>query len=398
VGLVNALFTSTSAVCVTGLTVTDTFHWNLFGQVVILTLIQLGGFGFMTGATIFLLVIGRPIGLRERVLIGETAGIAKSGALIDLIKGIAVYAFALELVGTIYFVWIFSMRQGGEIVFWPSLFHAVSSFNNAGLDVFGASNSLAHYGGDLAVLAPTALLVVLGGLGYLVLADAWRTRSWHRLTLDSKMIISVTAFLLIAGAAGIILARSNLTGPSSFTPAEAMFLSVSSRTAGFSTFNLSVLPAWALFWIMLLMFVGGAPGSTAGGIKVSTAGALVATVWSTIKGRPDVAFFERELSFQQVRQAITVIALSLFFLSLVVLVLTATERVSFLDILFESVSAFSNVGLSTGVTAQLSTIGKLLVVIIMFVGRLGPLSLALALSGHSHPREYRYPGADVRMG
>jgi len=401
---VDALFTSTSAVCVTGLVVVDTGdYWNLFGQVVVMLLIQLGGFGFMTSATLFLLAFGRRIGLRERLLIEESMGLQKMGGLVNIIKRMAIFTILIEAIGVVIFFIRFIPENSFWTASWKAIFHSVSAFNNAGFDIFGNFQSLSGYSADPLMILVTAVLIILGGISFLVVANIFEVKRLRKLSLDSKLVLSTTLSLLVLGAIIVLLTEINdpdtlgaMTLPQKVL--NAFFQSVTARTAGFSTVNVANIADYALFFTMLLMFIGGASGSTAGGIKVNTFGMLTATVWSTIRGRERAGVFGREFVPQQIHRALTVVLLSIGLLAIVVFLLTVTEEFRFLDLLFETISAFGTVGLSTGVTPGLSTVGRLIITVTMFVGRLGPLTLMLALIQRQHPATYRYPEEAIRIG
>jgi len=401
---VDALFTATSGVCVTGLAVVDTLdYWNLFGQAVVLILIQLGGFGFMTSTTIALVALGRRIGLRERLLIGESIGLSTLGGLIRIVKGMLIFTLAAEVIGAVIFFIRFSSEYSFGLAIWKSVFQSVSAFNNAGFDLFGGFRSISGYHGDYLVVLTTAALVFLGGISFLVVQDAIKSHSLKKLSLDSKMVLSVTAILLTMGMAVVLLTEygnPNTLGvmPLSEKLLNAFFQSVTSRTAGFSTMNMADMANYALFFIMLLMFVGGASGSAAGGVKVNTFGLVLATIWSSIRGREHPGAFNKEFMNQQIFRALAVIMISIGFVFVVVFLLTVTESFDFLKILFEAVSAFGTVGLSTGITPDLSVAGRLLITALMFAGRLGPLTLTLALVKKQRPTKYRYSREVVRIG
>ena len=402
--LVDALFTATSSVCVTGLVVVDTAdYWGPFGQGVVLFLIQVGGFGFMTSATLFLLLFGQRIGLRERLLISESMGLARLGGLVRMVRRMALFTVLAEVGGTIVFYLRFSAEGPPGVSLWRSLFQAVSAFNNAGFDVFGGFQSLSTFQRDPLVLLMTAALVILGGISFLVVADGIRARHHHRLSLDSKIVLTTTAALLVLGTAIILLTEFNDADTIGALPLpekvlNAFFQSVTARTAGFSTVAMQNLADYALFFTMLLMFVGGAAGSTAGGIKVNTFGMLTATAWSTIRGKEQAGAFGRNFVPQHIYRGLVVVVLSLGWISLAVLLLTVTEEFRFLEVLFETFSAFGTVGLSTGITPGLSMAGRSIITVTMFVGRLGPLTLVLALIQRQHPVGYEYPRDVVRIG
>jgi len=400
----NALFTSTSAVCVTGLAVVDTgTYWSSFGQGVILVLIQIGGLGFMTGATLLLLAFGRRIGLKQKLLIGDSLGVEKLGGLMPLVIGIAVFTLVVESFGAVIFYARFSSQSPPSTAAWQSIFHAVSAFNNCGLDIFGNFRSLTDYQGDPLVLLTTAALIILGGISFIVVIDVFGARRFNRLSLDGKIVLTTTLALLALGTIVILVTEFNneLTlGPMSWPQKvlDAFFQSVTPRTAGFNVIAIGSMAVYSLFFTIMLMFVGGASGSTAGGIKVNTFGMLLATVWSTIRGKEHPGAFGREFRPQQTHRALTVAMLSLGLVGIVTLVLTITEKSDFIKVLFETVSAFGTVGLSTGITPSLSLAGKLIITITMFAGRLGPLTLALSLIQSQEPSAYRYPQGDVRIG
>lgn len=401
---IDALFTSTSAVCVTGLVVVDTSdYWSSFGQGVILVLIQIGGFGFMTSATLFLLVLVRRIGLRERLLIGESMGLTRLGGLVSLVKQIALFTIITEVIGAGLLYIRFSTDNPAGTAIWKSVFQAVSAFNNAGFDIFGNFASMAGYQGDTLVMLVTAALIILGGISFLVFADLFKVRNVAKLTLDSKLVIYTTGILLTLGT--VVILSTEFSGSATLgvmaLPQKllnAFFQSVTARTAGFSSINMASVTDYTLFFTMILMFIGGAAGSTAGGIKVNTFGMLFATIWSTIRGKEHAGAYGREFTAQQVNRALTVVMLSLGFIVIIVFILTITEEFRFLNLLFETVSAFGTVGLSTGITPDLSTAGLLLITITMFVGRLGSLALALSLLQRQQASLLRYPQESIRIG
>lgn len=402
--LVHALFTSTSAVCVTGLIVVDTGdYWSSFGQAVILVLIQIGGFGFMTSATLFLLVMVRRIGLRERLLIGESMGLTRLGGLVSLVRKIAIFTIITEAVGAAVLYISFSTDYSALTALWKSVFQSVSAFNNAGFDIFGNFKSMADYSGDTLVMLVTAALIILGGISYLVFADIFRVRNLSRMTLDSKLVIYTTVILLTLGTLVILSTefdRNATLGamPLSQKVLNAFFHSVSPRTAGFSSIDMGQVTDYTLFFTMILMFVGGAAGSTAGGIKVNTFGMLIAVIWSTMRGKEYAGVFGREFKTQQINRVLTVVMFSLGLIAFIVFVLTITEDFKFLDLLFETVSAFGTVGLSRGITPDLSTAGQLLITVMMFIGRLGSLALALSLLQRQKQSACRYPQESIRIG
>jgi trk system potassium uptake protein TrkH len=402
---VDAFFTATSAVCVTGLVVVDTGpHFSLFGEGVIMALMQIGGFGIMTGGTFLLVSLGRRVGLREKLIVGESMGLDKLGGLVPLVMGIMVFTIVAEGLGMVMFYIRFSTDYPPAEAAWTSAFHAVSCFNNAGFDLFGRNfQSLAGYQSDPLVVLGTAALVILGGISFIVVLDVVRVRSLRRLGLDSKLVLFTSGMLLAVGMMVILAMEYNNPGTLGFMtwPQKvlvAFFHSVTPRTAGFAVVNVGSMAVYTLFFMIMLMYIGGASGSTAGGIKVNTFGMLAATVWSTIRGREHAGAFGREFKAQQIHRALTIVMLSIGLVGVVALVLVITEEAPFIDVLFETISAFGTVGLSTGITGGLTTAGKTIIVLTMFVGRLGPLTLALSLVQRQQRTIYRYPQEDVRIG
>lgn len=401
---INALFTATSSVCVTGLVVVDTLdYWNSFGQAVIMVLIQIGGFGYMTITTLFLIALGRRIGLRERLLIGESVGISRIGGAVKLVRNILFFTLGAEVIGASIFYIHFKAEYSQEVAIWKSVFQAVSAFNNAGFDIFGGFRSLAEYHSNYLVLLTTAVLVILGGISFLVIEDVLRFQRPKRFSLDTKMVLSITALLLALGTL-VILATEYFNPmtlgamPISDKILNAFFQSVTSRTSGFSAISTGSMTDYALFFTMILMFIGGASGSTAGGIKVSTFGLIFATIWSTVRGKEYPGAFGREFLIAQVFRALAVVMLSIGLVAVVVFFLSITEDFRFLQLLFETVSAFGTVGLSTGITPDLSVIGRLIIIATMFIGRLGPLTLTLALIRARRTSTYQYPKEIIRIG
>ena len=401
---INSLFTATSAVCVTGLVVVDTLdHWNYFGQAVIMILIQLGGLGFMTSATILLIAARRRIGLQERILISESAGVSGIGGVVRLTRNIVFFTLITEAIGAMVFYIHFSVEFGWQAGIWKSIFQAVSSFNNAGFDLFGGFRSLTGYQSDYLIILTTAGLIILGGISFVVVANFFISHGLRRSSVDTKLVLLVTLILLALGTLFLLITEfnspqtlGNLTLPDKIL--NAFFQSVTARTAGFNSLNIGALAIYSIFVIMILMFIGGASGSTAGGIKVNTLGILIAIIWDTIRGREYPGAFGREFPFQLIFRAITLLVISLGLIVGVFVVLSITEDFPSYKILFEIVSAFGTVGLTTGITPDLSIIGRAMIIITMFVGRLGPLTLTMVLARAQHPSKYRYPQETIRIG
>jgi trk system potassium uptake protein TrkH len=384
-----ALFTATSAVCVTGLVVVDTgTHYSSWGHVIILLLIQVGGLGFMSMATLFFLLMGRRIGLKERILIRESLSQIDAAGVVRLVRVVLVYAFGVEAV----FAVILSLRWFPEFgwprALWMGAFHAVSAFNNAGFDLMGDFRSLSSYVSDPVVTLSVSVLFVLGGLGFSVAMSLWERRA-RQLSTHARLVLVVTAWLLGVGALLILLFEwSNTLAPldAQGKILGAYFTAATPRTAGFNTLDTGALRPATQFLIILLMFIGASPGSTGGGIKTTTFGLLAASVWSQGRGREDVEVLGRRIPVEQVNRALAVALVSAGLVVVVTLLLCLTEQAEFLTVLFETVSAFGTVGLSMGITPQLSALGRVLIILTMYAGRVGPLTLVFALAQSRRPQ------------
>ncbi len=401
---VDALFTSTSAVCVTGLAAVDTgTYWNFFGQLIILLLIQVGGFGFMTGATALISVLGRRIGLTQRLLVSESLNLGGPGGMVRMVRRMVVFTAIAEGIGVVIFFFCFLGRNSPLSAAWQALFQSVSAFNNAGFDIFGNFKSLVDFQQSAPVLLTTAALFILGGIGYPVVMDIYRVRGWDRLTLNSKIAIITSAVLLAVGTAIYLVAEYN--NPGTFGPMDfpvkllnAFFQAATPRTAGFNSINTSAMLDYSIFFTILLMFIGGGSGSTAGGIKVNTFGLLATTVISTVQGKEHAGVFGREFRTEQIYRALTVLILALSVVVTALFLISITDNFNFLNLFFETVSAIGNVGLDMGVTPGLSVAGRILVIFLMFAGRLGPLTLVMSLRQRQHAELVHYPEETVSIG
>ena len=404
--VVTALFTATSAVCVTGLVIVDTgTSWSPFGQAVILGLVQIGGFGFMTGSTLLLLVfVGGRIGLRDRLLAQASTGGLELGGVLTIIARIGLFTVVVEAVGAIilFAAFVSGGRDAGESA-WFGLFHAVTAFNNAGFDLFGGFRSVADFGTNPIVLVTLGALIVLGGLGVGIAADVVGRRRWRRLALESKIVLLTTAVLIVGGAALFALLEwSNPATlgaiPVEHRPLNALFESVTLRSAGFAVLDQGKLGEPALLIAMALMFIGGASGSTAGGIKVNTFSVLLIAIVSTVRGTPGAEAFGRRIPTEVIFRALSVALLSVAFVFVVAFGIVLVAGTPFVDTIFETLSGFGTVGLTTGITPELPPMAHILEIIAMFVGRLGPLTLALALAARQRPDAYRPARESMRIG
>ena len=408
VGYVNALFTATSATCVTGLVVVDTYtHWTTFGQLTILFLLQIGGLGFMTMATLFSLMLGRKISFKERLFMAESLNHYSLEGIVRLTKQILLGTLMFEGAGAFILSIRFANEYGVAKGIYKGIFHAVSAFCNAGFDLMGESKkftSLTAYVDDPIVNLTIMALVIIGGLGFYVWNNIYKAKSVNDLKLHTKLVLLISAVLLAGGFIFFFLLEFN--NPDTLKPLSlgdkvlaAMFQSVTTRTAGFNTLPLSDLTNASKFMTIVLMFIGGSPGSTAGGIKTVTAGVLLFAVISVIRRSDDTELFRRRLHYSVVLRALSVVVISIGIVLGTTVILSIFESASFIEIFFEAVSAFGTVGLSLGMTPSLSTVSKLTLIGTMFLGRVGVFTMALALVAKGKKnRKLRYPEGKIMVG
>lgn len=404
----DALFTATSATCVTGLVVVDTgTHFTKFGQIVIILLIQVGGLGFMTMATLFAFMLKKRISLRERLVLQEAMNQGSMEGIVRLIRKVITYSLTIEFIAAVIFSIRWSMDLGPAKGIYFGIFHAISFFNNAGFDLFGSVtgpfSSLTYFADDFIVNIVSMALIILGGIGFIVMADLLEYKRVKRLSLHSKVVLSATGALIVIGA--IVIFIFEFSNPRTIGSLNwygkilaSFFQSVTPRTAGANTVDLASLRQATQFFIIILMFIGASPGSTGGGIKTTTFTTLIGAIIAMIRGKEDIVFFHYRLGKDRILKAITLTMIALFLVIIVTMLLTMTEDHSFLMILFEVTSAFGTVGLSLGLTPDLSDFGKVMIVITMFAGRLGPLTLAYALGPKAEKELYRYPEGKITIG
>ncbi|MCM3629242.1 TrkH family potassium uptake protein [Paenibacillus glycanilyticus] len=401
---IDALFTATSATCVTGLVVVDTgTYFSAFGKIIILTLIQIGGLGFMTMATLIALVLRKRISLKERLILQEAMNQTSMEGIVRLIRRVIFYSLTIELVGALLFAVRFAFDMPFGKAAWFGVFHSISFFNNAGFDIFGNFRSLTMYVGDPLVNIVSMLLIILGGLGFVVMADLLEFRKNKRLSLHSKVVLSTTGALIAVGAIVIFIfefSNSRTLGSLDWGGKilSSFFQSVTPRTAGANTLDYAHLRQATVFFTIILMFIGASPGSTGGGIKTTTFTTMVGAVIAMIRGREDIVLFHYRLGKDRIFKALTITMLSLTLVILVTMLLSTTEDQQFLKILFETTSAFGTVGLTTGITPELTSFGKMVIALTMFAGRLGPLTLAYALGPKTEKELYRYPEGKITIG
>ena len=413
---IDSLFTATSAVCVTGLTVhnTSTF-FSAFGRIVMLCLIQAGGLGIMTFSTMFAILLGRRLSLSENITIKSALSHTRIEGLSRLVLYIVVFAFTVEIIGAalLYIRWSQIFNWGTTITAERAIFHSVSAFCNAGFSLF--SQSIEAFSKDAVVIAVFSLLIIIGGLGFVVFADIPKLKFWRkdrrlilsRISLQTKVVFLVSFFLIIAGALAVWFFENDfaLRGMGLKEKiTSCLFTSITTRTAGFNVLGTASLRPVTLFMIIMLMFIGASPGSTGGGIKTVTFGIIIASFYSMFRNRDRITLFKKTIPKETYRRAAVIAFLALGVVLLATFLLSATESVPahsshyFLSMLFESTSAFGTVGLSMGITPTLTDWGKIIIILTMFIGRVGPLTLALAIAMRSEKVEYRYPEEKLMVG
>lgn len=419
---IDALFTSTSALCVTGLSTVNTLaHWSVFGKLVILILIQIGGIGFMTVVTSILVMLGKKITLKERIVMQESFNLDTFQGMVSFTKKIVKGTLFFESVGAVLLAAKFIPSFGFFKGILYGVFHSVSAFCNAGFDILG-NDSLAQYSNDLYVNIVISLLIIIGGLGFIVWVDIIKIfkdekirkfsvkNKLQSLSLQSKLVLSITLTLILFGWIYILLSEydnPDTLGNMSFSDKfiVSFFQSVTFRTAGFSSIDQGSLTYASKFLGIILMLIGGSSGSTAGGIKTVTVGAVLAAVISVIRGRDSICAFKKSISFNTVQKALTVIIMMIIFLAVLSISLSFSEKNiaykhEFMDLFFEASSALGTTGLTTGITPYLSVFGKISICIGMFIGRIGPVTITVALSSKNNSCNnlLHYPEEKIFVG
>ncbi|MEO1402188.1 MAG: TrkH family potassium uptake protein [Cyanobacteria bacterium J06635_1] len=406
-----ALFTATSAVCVTGLIVVDTgSYFSPLGQGLILLLIQLGGLGYMTATTFLLLLLGRRLGLKDRLAIQQSLDTAELSGVRGLIISIISMTLIFELSGAFLLMPQLSEDYGTGQGLWLALFHSISAFNNAGFSLF--PDSLVRYGASVWVSFVIAALVVIGGIGYQVIMELFiwarnliRGRRGRQVfSLHFKVVTSTSLVLLALGTVAFFFTEfanaATLRGnPIPTKLLMATFQSVITRTAGFNSIDIGGMEKSSLFIAIALMFIGASPGSTGGGIKTTTVRILINCTRAVLRGKDEVLCYQRQIPDTRIFKAVGVVVASGLTVVVVTILLSMTDPgIEFIDLLFEAVSAFATVGLSTGITADLSVLGQMVLIATMFIGRVGILLLMAALLGDPSPSVIRYPEEDLLVG
>ena len=403
-----ALFTATSATCVTGLVMFDTWtQWSGFGQIVILSLIELGGLGFMTAASLVVFMLRRKVGLKQRLIIAQALSVEDMNSVVKLQKMVLFGSLSIQGVGALVLFFRFLPQYGaGQAAVW-GIFHAVSAFCNAGFDIFGKlqpGQSLVVFNGDPIVCITLMVLVVVGGLGFFVWEEVVRLRRFRKFSVYTKLVLITTGVLIFGGAALILLLEWN--NPMTFGPMgwgqkimNAFFQSVTLRTAGFVSVDQAGLTDAGKAVSMILMIIGGSSGSTAGGMKTVTFIVLILFLWARARGKNTVSVFKRTIPGEKVMDAMTISGMMIGLALIGGIFISATSPISFIDSLYESVSAIATVGLTAGVTTLMSVPAQLLIIVFMYFGRVGILTISLGfLMGDRAEERFRYANTNLLIG
>ena len=405
-GFVDSLFTATSATCVTGLVVVETYqHWSMFGQLVILVLIQIGGLGFMTIGVFFAIFLRRKIGLRTRGILQESVNSMQIGGIVRLAKKIMAGTLLFEGAGAV----LLSVRFIPQFGFWRGIyygiFHSISAFCNAGFDLMGIKEgyaSLTSYYNDGYVNLIIMALIVIGGIGFFVWNDIWEHKwHWKQYRLHTKIVLFTTAVLIGAGAVLFFIFEYHniLEGMPAIDGLWCSFFnSVTARTAGFNTTDTGALRECTKFLTILLMFIGGSPGSTAGGIKTTTLVVLIMYVKMNLRQQADCNVFGRRLGDDAIRKASVVFCTNLFLVLLGTMAISAIDGNAMMDVMFEVNSAMGTVGMTTGITRDLSIVSRIILIFLMYCGRIGSLTFALSFRGHKYSPPVTSPTEQITIG
>lgn len=403
---IDALFTATSATCVVGLVVVDTgTYFNLLGQLILIMLIQIGGVGVMTLTTMILLRMGKRLGLKERLLIQEALNQDGPAGVIDLAKRILHYTFAIELFfGTLLAIHFYINTDWGWKAVYYGYWHSISAFCNGGFDLMGNFDSLTHYQGDMVVNFIIIALITLGGLGFAVEGEVLHKHSWRKFSLHTKVVL--LSYLLLSIGGGILiwifeLGNMDTIGglPWDEQLVASIFQAVTCRTAGFNTVDVSLMREDTLFFMMMLMFIGGAPASTAGGLKVTTFVIVLLSTLAMLRGKKDVVIFRKRITEDLIHKSMAVFVLCLLWLGIAFFFLVSFHDAHkhFHLIMCEVFSAFGTVGLGVGITPEWNTFCKLVLILTMFIGRIGILTFMMSFV-EKKPERLRYPSEDMIVG
>ena len=403
----SSLFTSTSATCVTGLIVVDTgTHWNFFGQLVIILLIQIGGLGFVSIGVLFSMFLNTRISLSTRSLLQESLNVDKVGGIIRLVRKALIGTLIFEGAGAILLMFRFIPQFGLGTGLWMSIFHSISAFCNAGFDIlgnfFGAYSSLESYAGDPLVNLVIMSLIVIGGIGFIVWADLLEHK-WHfkKYRLHTKIVLITTVILIFGGALlfyifekdGVLLGR-----PIHEQILCSLFSSVTARTAGFNSIDFGAVRQCSALLMCVLMYIGGSPGSTAGGIKTSTIAVLFGSLVSSIRGNHGCNLFKRQISSDAMRQAVNVLILTLVLATGAIMTICAIQDLNMLDVAFEVFSGLGTVGMTTGITRDLVPVSRVIIILMMYLGRIGTMAFAYSFFEKKNVPAVQNPVEKVMVG
>ena len=403
-----ALFTATSATCVTGLVLYDTWtQWSLFGQIVILSLIEIGGLGFMSAASVTVFLLRRKVGLRQRMLMAQALSVEEMDGVVRLQKWVLFGSLSVQLVGAGVLFLRFLPQFGWQKAAWWGIFHSISAFCNAGFDVMGSVTpgaSVMAFNNDPVVLVTLMALIVIAGLGFFVWDEVVRLRRFRKFSVYTKLVLLTSGALILGGAALLLILE--WSNPGTFGPMSvpqkilnALFQSVTVRTAGFAGVDQALLTDGGKGVSLVLMLIGGSSGSTAGGVKTVTMVVLLLFVWTRCRGRETVTVYKRTIPQGKVMDAMTIVSLMVALALFGGIFISATSGVSFTDSLFEAVSALATVGLTAGVTGNLSVAAQILIIIYMYFGRVGVLTLSLGfLMGNRAEERFRYAQTNLLIG
>ncbi|RFU66746.1 TrkH family potassium uptake protein [Peribacillus glennii] len=402
--LIDALFEATSAVCVTGLAVVDTgTTFTLFGQIILLALIQLGGWGFMTSGILMFIILGKKIGLKQRLLLQESLNTFSLQGIIRLLQRVIIITLIVEALGAIALAIRWSQEMSWGQALYYGIFHSISAFNNAGFGL--EADSLSKWVGDPTINIVITSLFILGGIGFFVVADIFEKRNLRKVSLHTKITLSFTLVINIVSTLiifGLEYDNPGTLGSLGTTDKwwAAYFQGVVPRTAGFNSIDISQMTLSSQVYIMGLMFIGAGSGSVAGGIKVTTFALLLLALWSVVTNKEDINIFKRRVPKTLVFRALSIAVSGVIFIFLIFFLLTITEKGAEMSkILFETVSAFGTVGMSAGLTMELSPMGRILITVMMFIGRVGPLTMAFALAIHANNKaKIRYAEEKILIG
>lgn len=400
--IVDAFFVAASASCVTGLTPVNTAeHWNTFGQVIILFLIQIGGLGVMSLASLVPLILNKKIGLKSRLILKEQLNTENMAGVLKLFKYVLFFTLAVEGLGALFLAIRFVPSYGFGKGIWYAIFHSISAFCNAGFDIMGDSiYPLRH---DYLVNITLMALVAIGGLGFMVTSEIYNKRELKHLSTHSKLVLITNLCLILVGGLGFFILETIKNGMvANETLGHGLlisfFQSVSARTAGFYSLDLGQIKDSTAILLMNLMFIGGSPGSTAGGLKTTTFVVLLLALFSVVKSQKEPIVFKRSISNETIKKALAIVMVSMFLHVIVVFILSILNNFDFIEVLFETVSALGTVGTTMGITDKLTSVSKVIIAFCMYLGRIGPMTMALSFGLKSDDRLIRYPEAFISIG